>query len=325
MPKSPARRDLSLKSLEIFQICALKGSLQAVSDETGLSISTISYHLRTLEEHLGVRLLDHNRRPMILTQIGHAFIRNIDDALHTLRRARAEASSGNIDQASHVRIGTVEDIESGDIGPNLAVHLSQKMPQCHFLYQTDTSHRIIKMLRDRALDLGIVATSSERLLDLRDRPLLRDPFVMIVPKSGDHDPAELFQGKGTLPFLRFASNQFIAKQIDSQLRRLGVTLRNVFECGNSQTLLAMVAAGKGWTITTPLLFFHGRRFQSQLRMHKFPGKSFARTLTIAATPDCSRSVADLVDSKMRTLLSENVLCVTHAQIPWLADSFALID
>ena len=51
------RKDLSLKWLELFQICAQKGSLQAASQETGLTVSTISHHLRSLEEHLGVELL----------------------------------------------------------------------------------------------------------------------------------------------------------------------------------------------------------------------------------------------------------------------------
>jgi len=68
------KKDLNLKTLELFQICAEKGSLNAVSNDTGLSISTVSHHLRGLEEYLGVALFDHSRRPMILTPKGQLFL-----------------------------------------------------------------------------------------------------------------------------------------------------------------------------------------------------------------------------------------------------------
>ena len=35
------KKDLNLKTLELFQICAEKGSLNAVSKDTGLSVSTV--------------------------------------------------------------------------------------------------------------------------------------------------------------------------------------------------------------------------------------------------------------------------------------------
>ena len=89
--RQSARQDLSLKWLELFQICAQKGSLRAASEESGLTISTISHHLRKLEDHLGVDLFNHSRRPMVLTPKGQVFLRNIDDALLSIRKAKAEA------------------------------------------------------------------------------------------------------------------------------------------------------------------------------------------------------------------------------------------
>ena len=87
----------------------------------------------------------------------------------------------------------------------------------------------------------------------------------------------------------------------------------------------MVAAGAGWTITTPLLFSRARRFHPKLRMHRFPGKNFSRTLAIVTTPDCSRSVIELVDSRMRALISTHAITPFHRSDPWLADSFKLLS
>ncbi len=324
MPRQPAPKDLSLKWLEIFQICAQKGSLQAASEETGLTISTVSHHLRNLEDHLGVELFNHSRRPMVLTPKGQVFLRNIDDALYAIRKAKAEASAGSIADASYLRIGTIEDFDS-DIIPELAVFLSGNMPSCDFMYQTDSSHAIIELLRNRHLDLGITTTPDERLRDLQDRPLLRDPFVVVLPRFSEQSLADIVEGRTKLPFLRFSSNLIIARQIESQMRRIGLRAPSNFECSNNQTLMAMVAAGSGWTITTPLLFSRAKRFQPKLAIHRFPGKSFSRTLAIVATPDCSRSVMELIDSKMRALIRDHVISTQHQQTPWLADSFKLVD
>ncbi len=318
-----APKDLSLKGLELFQICAQKGSLQAAAKETGLTISTVSHHLRNLEDHLGVALFNHARRPMVLTPKGRAFLRNIDDALSSIRKAKAEATAGSIAEASYLRIGTIEDFDS-DIIPELAVFLSTNMPACDFMYQTDSSHAIIEMLRDRHLDLGITTTPDDRLHDLQDRPLLRDPFVVVLPRMSEQSLTDIVEGRTSLPFLQFSSNLMIARQIEQQLRRIGIASPRRFECSNNQTLMAMVAAGAGWTITTPLLFSRAQRFQPRLRMHPFPGKSFARTLAIVATADCSRSVIELVDGKLRSLITDHAIAPFHQSTPWLTDSFNLI-
>ncbi len=324
MSRMPKSRDLSLKWLKLFQICAQKGSLQAASEETGLTVSTISHHLRSLEDHLGVELFNHSRRPMVLTPKGQVFLRNIDSALHAIRKAEAEASAGNIAEASYLRIGSIEDFDS-DIIPELAVFLSERMPRCDFLFQNGTSVSILEQLRNRQLDLGITASPGERLRDLQDRPLLRDPFVVVLSVGAEHSPGDIVEGRTKLPFLRFASNLIISRQIEAQLRRMGLAAPHRFECSNHQTLMAMVAAGAGWTITTPLLFSRAKRFQPKLRLHPFPGKNFARTLSIVSTPDCSGSVVELVDTQLRKLISTHAIAPYRDSAPWLQDSFALID
>ena len=53
-----ARKDLSLKWLELFQICAQQGiSCRRRRMKTGLSVSTVSHHLSNLEDNLGVDLV----------------------------------------------------------------------------------------------------------------------------------------------------------------------------------------------------------------------------------------------------------------------------
>ncbi|MEM1352479.1 MAG: LysR family transcriptional regulator [Pseudomonadota bacterium] len=324
MPRTSSRQDLSLKSLEVFQACAREGSLQAATDQTGLSVSTMSHHLRALEDHLGVALFNHARRPMTLTPKGRAFLRNIDVALTALRKAKAEASSGVIGETGQLRIGAIEDLDS-DITPELAVYLTAHMPRCELSFRTHTSRTVLDRLARHELDLGVTTAPTERLRDLRELPLLKDPFVLAVPVQFEADTIELMQDPATPPFLHFAQDLIIARQIDAQLRRTGFNLPFRFESDNNQTLMAMVASGKGWTITTPMLFSRARRFHDRVRIHPFPGRKFARHLSLLATADCARSVVQLVDARLRQLILQHAIDPLCKQAPWLEDQFALID
>ena len=324
MSKPTAPKGLSLRWLEVFQACARSGSLRTTAKETGLAVSTVSHHLKSLEDHLGIGLFDHTRRPLQLTANGQAYLRSIDVALHAIRKAKADASAGDIVGTSYLRLGIIEDLES-DVTPELAVYLSGRLPECSFLYHTSTSREIIGMLRDRRLDLGIAVAPHERMRDLEEQPVLRDPFVIVLPKEADLSLDDLVSGQTHLPFLQFSSELIIARQIEAQLQRLGMAVPHKFECGSNQTLMAMVAAGAGWTITTPLLFSRAKRFHPKLSVRPFPSKRFSRTMSLVATPDCSRNILELVDRKLRTSLDQQVIAPTVAKMPWLKDQFALVD
>jgi hypothetical protein len=48
-------------------------------------------------------------------------------------------------------------------------------------------------------------------------------------------------------------------------------------------------------------------------------------LSIVSTPDCSRPVLNKVRSKVTELLEASALPTLHKQLPWLQDSFTLIE
>ncbi|MBT0959447.1 LysR family transcriptional regulator [Alphaproteobacteria bacterium KMM 3653] len=319
-----ARKELSLKGLELFQICARKGSLQAAARDSGLSLSTVSHHLRSLEAHIGSPLFDHSRRPMILTPRGQTFLRNIDDALLAIRKATSEAAAGAGHDVSHLRIGAIEDLDS-DIIPELAVSLTRAMPNCSFLFHSDASSGVTEMLRNRKLDIGLACNVEGLGEELSAQNLMRDPFIAVLPKGAEFSARDLISGKADLPFLRFTPNLLIGRQIEAHLRRSRVTLANRFECANTQTLLAMVAAGAGWTITTPLLLSRARRFQPSLKAQPYPGRAFARTLMLVSTADCSSSVCDQIEGNLRDLLERHAVAPMLKLLPWLEGDFTLLE
>ncbi|MGI9366087.1 MAG: LysR family transcriptional regulator [Rhizobiaceae bacterium] len=316
------RSGLSLKWLEVFQLAANLGSVKMVAKETGLSVSTVSHHLRSLEDHLGVDLLDHSRRPMMLTPAGGIFLKHIDEALTLIRKAQATIVSGNVLEARKLRLGLVEDFDS-NIAPELAVYLASGMPNCDFTHRTASSHQILELLRQRHIDIGVANRPGERVLDLQETPFLRDPFVLAAPLNCPYTPDELLAGTGTVSFLRYSSSQMISGQIETHLRRLRISLPHRFELESNQTMMAMIASSSGWAVTTPLSYMQAQNFHSQVRLHPFPGKGFARNISVFATPECAEATQVFVNGILQNLVQKRALQPVHESMPWLADLFRL--
>ncbi|MCW4630840.1 LysR family transcriptional regulator [Marinomonas rhodophyticola] len=62
-----------LKSMVVFAQVVEQGSLTAAAKFMGISRGVVSYHLKKLEEQLGVKLLNRTTRSLSLTETGEAY------------------------------------------------------------------------------------------------------------------------------------------------------------------------------------------------------------------------------------------------------------
>ena len=314
---------LSLKWLDAFLLTARTGAVQDAAEEAGLSVSTVSHHLRSLEDTLGVTLFDHTRRPMRLTSAGAVFYSHVDKAMRILRRAEMEAQSGDLIDTRAMSLAMVEDFDS-EIGPELARALAAGMPKCQFRHLTRPSHEILDMIRDQEVDVGIAARPQFMSENIQELPLLKEPFVLVLPSEAKDAPETFLSNTPPLPLLRYSSNQIIATQIEQHLRRLRLQIPSRFEFESNQSLLSMVADGDGWTIATPLNYMRARRFHRQITLAPFPGKTFSRYLSIFTAEATPKQVVAPVSSTMRRLIHERAIRPSVERMPWLSELFQLL-
>lgn len=319
----PVLPQMSLKWLEVFRITAQTGSVQATAERTGLSISTVSNHLSRLDSYLGVDLLDHNRRPMVLTARGAIFLRYVEDALGLLEQALATVTTDEPFNLHQLRFAIIDDFDS-DIGPELARILAASLPNCQFTHYTRVSHEILNLLRDRDLDIGIATQTTLALPNVMEFPLLRDPFVLALPESSTTSPDDFLQGKSGLPLLRYNRNQIIGALVEAQLNRLRLKLDNYFELDSTASIMALIAQGSGWAITTPSCYARAKRFQQQVKLVPFPAQEFARRISIFVAEPQALSVAKFISATMRNLLATRAIDPTTERHPWLKDRYRLL-
>ncbi|MEM8876842.1 MAG: LysR family transcriptional regulator [Pseudomonadota bacterium] len=317
------RSQLSLKWLEVFQMVAQRGSVQDVAAEAGLSISTVSHHLRSLEEQLGVSLVDHSKRPMVLTTAGETFLRHIEQAMRHIRMAEQELVSGDLSTVQSLSLVLIEEFDS-DIAPELASILASRMQNTKLGLYSRPSHRVFPLLRKRQLSAAICARPLEAVPDLIEYPLLRDPYIVAMPEATDYTAQDCLAGATSLPLLRYSRDQFIGRQIEAQLARLRIKLPNRFECDSTLSILGLVAEGRGWAITTPSNVPRVRRLRSQVRFERFPQQGFARFLSLFTTDEFSEDLARTIAETMRRLIELRMVAPALEQMPWLDESFYLI-
>ena len=147
-----------------------------------LSQPALSLQIRALEEEVGARLFERNRRKTTLTAAGVAFrdeaaaaLSQLDQAIHNARLA----ANGKL---GRLRIGFISTVGS-EIVPNIVRQFRELNPEVEFSLRAITTADQVPMLETGSLDIGFLR------LPIGGHPTLdvvvmhREPFVLVVPSS----------------------------------------------------------------------------------------------------------------------------------------------
>ena len=318
------KKGVTLRGIEVFEALARSGSVAQAAAATGLSQPAVSQQMSNLEAAIGTDLIDHSRRPMRLTPQGENFLRHATAALAQLRLAQTELTVMDLANLSDLSLGVIDDFDN-DLTPRLATILADSMAGCRFRMITDGSKDLIQAVQDKALHIAIAATGGDAKSGLTEIPLARDPFIIVTPVDTDQTPAVLLSGGSALPFLRYEADQMIAGQINNHLTRNNINLASQFEIGSHLALMAMVARGIGWAITTPFGYGRAERFHAELTAHPLPAPGVSRQISLFAGADWTGPVPQNIATTMRQLLQTHMIAPTLVQMPWLSGSFHTLE
>lgn len=303
---------VTLWGIEVFLAAAEEGAISAAARRLGVSPSAVSQQLSSLESALGTVLLDRGARPMTMTPAGTMFRRHAQVILNAEAEARAELALSDLSGLTTLRLGMIEDLDA-EVTPQLLAELAGALKGCRFLLETGASHHLLEQLSNRALDIVVAADAA---LDAPEgwrevHPLLAEPFLAVVPKGGDI---------ATLPLIQYTTRHLMGRQIAAHLARQNLRVGTRFELDSYTPILAMVAAGAGWTILTPLALHHAARFRDTVEVQPLPFDTFGRTLSLHARAGVLRDMPAEVAGRLRRLLAAQVVEPARAAWPWLGDT-----
>ena len=317
-------KGVTLRGLEVFAALATTGSVAQAAEITGLSLPAVSQQLRNLEKALGAELVDHGRRPMVLTPAGRSFLTRTEAVLAELRLAQSELTVMDLSELTTLSFGLIDDFDN-DLTPRLVTILAESMSRCRFKMITAPSHEITEAMEARRLHIAVAASTGELREGIVEYPLVRDPFILVAPRGVVSDRRNIMADLGGLPLLRYAREQLISRQIEAQLARHKLQFEERFEIGSHLALMAMVARRIGWAVTTPLGFVRAGRFHDDLDAFPLPFAAFSRTISLFAAADWADRVPRDVAQTIKRLVDSQIIGPATSRLPWLAGQLRVID
>jgi DNA-binding transcriptional LysR family regulator len=180
---------MELRNLSTFVAVAEKRSFVQAAMQLHLSQPAITAHIQRLEEELGVRLLDRNRRSVRTTAAGEVFLTGARATLAAADEAAKAAQRAASEQTERLRIGFPPSV-SREIVPSIMTEFHNLHPHVKldlFSYHTST---IVSELQKSSLDLGFVRLPVQAK-GLNIIPAHHEPLVLCI--ANDHPLCDVEQ------------------------------------------------------------------------------------------------------------------------------------
>ena len=147
-----------------------------------ISQPALSLQIRALEEEVGVRLFERNRRKTTLTPAGLAFRDDASRALSQLSQAIRRARLAANGKLGLLRIGFISTA-GNEIVPNIVGQFRELNPEVEFSLRAITTADQVQMLETGSLDIGFLRLPIGEHSALDVVTVHREPFVLVVPAS----------------------------------------------------------------------------------------------------------------------------------------------
>jgi DNA-binding transcriptional LysR family regulator len=147
-----------------------------------LSQPALSLQIRALEEEVGVRLFERNRRKTTLTAAGAAFRDDAAAALSQLEQAIRRARLAANGKLGPLRIGFISTAGS-KIVPGIVRQFRELNPEVEFSLRQYLTAEQVQMLETGLLDVGFLRLPIGGHSALDVVTVHREPFVLVVPSS----------------------------------------------------------------------------------------------------------------------------------------------
>ncbi|MCA1992357.1 MAG: LysR family transcriptional regulator [Coleofasciculus sp. S288] len=242
---------LKISQLRALVAVADHSNFSAAALQLGLSQSTISHAIATLEEELGVVLLIRGRQGATLTPIGEQIIQEARQILQLLGAIREKANLAKGLQTGQVRVASVRSI-STHILPEVIVQFRKKFPAISVvIVECDRYAEVEQALREGRAEIGF--TSLPASPEFETREIFRDEFVALLPPGALDENASLsWEQLTSYPMIMNLRSPQHNKTVRDHLLCFGQTLKVDYEVREDSTILSMVKQGLGATVMARL-------------------------------------------------------------------------
>lgn len=273
-----------VRAIETFVAVAETRQMTRAARTLGITQSAASQHLRNLEKTLGSPLLDRSKRPMRLTQAGLVLYRRASRILNEVEDLRWEIRRLGSGPLPLLRVAMLSSIATTLMPRLIELAVDRyKIPEVSIFAGIASNNATL--LRDRRVDLAVTSDPMFDMDGLSRFPMLRERFVLILPKDYDKPISDLGKLANTLPLIRYSPETLVGRRIDQHLRRARLELPRSVEADRTGMVIATVAMGRGFSIVTPTLLIDAVMSGMAFDIRRLPIPAFTRDITLVGRKD----------------------------------------
>jgi len=316
-------KNIEIGALKIFAAVSTSETLTQAAEQLGITQSAVSQTIKQLEIQTDTQLVITRSRPIKLTPSGQVLkdyaMQVIEDTQRMLSDVRMASKGGLIP----LNVGMVDSF--CDVA-GLQFMQQLKPFTSRLALRTGLVSPLTQALLNRDLDLLITGDPLDEHPQLQRYPLLRDPFVVLVPKKySQRSDLNIEWLAENLPFIQYNRQSRIGALTDLIARRMNIKLMTNYELDSTQTLLRFVQSGHGWAIVTGLCMVRYPDLLGDVSVIQLAKGNHARYLTLLCRPDELGKLPQKSAEICRTLYSNEVVPQLEKIAPWLKQQAYAID
>jgi DNA-binding transcriptional LysR family regulator len=239
---------VDLRQLEVFARVVELRSFSRAAEALHLTQSTVSEHVRLLEEEIGARLFDRLGRETLPTRAGELLFGYAQRML-ALRVEAVQGLQQFLGQVAGTLTVGASTIPGEYVLPPLIGAFREKFPRVSIALQISDTRGIVEAVLDGRVELGMVgARPDQRVLQAVE--LMPDELVVVVP------PGHAWVGRKEVTVADLTSEPLIVREpgsgsreaVEKALEAAGLGLdglRVIAEIGSTSAIKQAVKAGMG--------------------------------------------------------------------------------
>ena len=173
---------MDLRHLRHFVAVARRLHFGRAADELRIAQPALSQSIRTLEDELGVRLLDRTNRRVALSQAGEVLLADAEAILADVGRALERVRAVGLGRAGRLRIAFTRSASEG-IANRIVDAFRAACPEVDVRTDTLYTARNVEALREGRVDAAFVRPPLGDDDGLATLALAAEPFVVVLPAT----------------------------------------------------------------------------------------------------------------------------------------------
>ena len=237
---------IKLSQLRALVAVAAQQNFSEAALHLGVTQSAISHAIASLENELGVVLLNRGRHGARVTPVGQEIVDRAHQVLQMIDDISKTANFAKGLDRGQVRVGSFRSVAT-HILPVAIAQFRKRFPGIAVTIEEHEDYDGVEQaLRDGEIDAGFTYLPAPAELEAWE--LIRDEFIVLLPPQADQTEVITWEQLAQYPIIMYPEQDGSSRQLVNHFHQHGQTLKVAYRVREDSTTVRMVQQGLGATV-----------------------------------------------------------------------------